>query len=76
MLSEGFDPQASLAAPLRLSVARRLAAVAEAGASGLEQALGDLAAPDCAWRAAHPMNESAGNQAAAAQIWAPLPRLP
>lgn len=72
MLSEGFDPQASLAAPLRLSVARRLAAVVEAGASGLEQALGDLAAPDCAWRAAHPMNESAGNQAAAAQIWAPL----
>jgi hypothetical protein len=38
VLSEGFDPQASLAAPLRLSVARRLAAVAEAGASGLEQA--------------------------------------
>lgn len=72
MLSEGFDADATPDAELRTRVYKRLSSLAEAGASGLEGALSGLASPDCAWRAAHPMNEMQGTAAAAARIWLPL----
>lgn len=72
MLSEGFDPEASPDEALRRQVHHRLTALAEAGDAGMASALGSLAAPDCEWRAAHPMNEMRGSAAAAARIWSPL----
>lgn len=72
MLSDGFEPEASPDAALRQQVAGRLSNLAEAGSGGLSVALRALAAPDCQWRAAHPMNEMAGNDQAASRIWGPL----
>ena len=72
MLSEGFEAEASPGDQVRRSVAQRLSILAEAGPGGLGKALDTLALPDCHWRAAHPMNEVSGNQAAATVIWGPL----
>lgn len=72
MLSDGFDAEATPDAQSRTQVHLLLCRLAEAGASGLEAALNTLAAPDCAWRAAHPMNEVRGTAAAAVRIWSPL----
>jgi predicted ester cyclase len=72
VLSEGFEAEASPGAELRQSVAQRLSMLAETGLGGVTKALDTLAAPDCQWRAAHPMNEVSGNQAATAGIWEPL----
>ncbi|MCA3442410.1 MAG: ester cyclase [Rhodobacter sp.] len=72
MLSDGFDAEATPDAKFRTQVHLLLCRLAEAGASGLEAALNTLAAPDCAWRAAHPMNEVRGTAAAAVRIWSPL----
>lgn len=71
MLSEGFDAGASPSTELRQKVFQRLIALAEAGPTGLTDALEDLAAPDCHWRASHPMNECTG-AAAIETIWKPL----
>jgi predicted ester cyclase len=72
VLSEGFEAEASPGAELRQSVAQRLSMLAETGLGGVTKALDTLAAPDCQWRAAHPMNEVSGNLAATAGIWEPL----
>lgn len=72
MLSEGFDAEASPDGALRTSVLHRFRRLAETRPEGLRPALEALAAPECVWRAAHPMNEMTGTDAAAAQIWAPL----
>ncbi|MDP2121692.1 MAG: ester cyclase [Hoeflea sp.] len=72
MLSAGFDSDQSPDTGLRRQVMQRLSQLAEAGSDGLTRALEALAAPDCQWRAAHPMNEMTGNEAAAARIWGPL----
>lgn len=72
MLSEGFDAEASPDTALRLTLLGRLRHLAETGPDGLPSALMALAAPGCQWRAAHPMNEMAGSEAAAARIWGPL----
>lgn len=72
MLSDGFDAEATPNAELRARVHERLSSLTEAGGSGLEGALRTLAAPNCEWRAAHPMNEMHGTAAAAARIWSPL----
>jgi predicted ester cyclase len=72
MLSDGFEAEVSPGEGLRTLVHDRLNTLAEAGQAGLSVALDTLCAPDCAWRAAHPMNEMGGAAAAAAQIWSPL----
>lgn len=72
MLSDGFDAKATPDAQIRTQVHQRLCRLAEARASGLEAALNTLTAPDCNWRAAHPMNEMQGTADAAARIWSPL----
>lgn len=72
MLSEGFDPEAGPDAALRLSVLHRLQGLAEVRPQALSMALDKVAAPDCSWRAACPMNEMSGNEASAARIWGPL----
>jgi predicted ester cyclase len=72
MLSEGFDAEDSPDSALRLSVLSRLRQLAEAGPRGFGAALEALAAPGCAWRAAHPMDEMTGGEEAAARIWSPL----
>ncbi|HMO09325.1 MAG TPA: nuclear transport factor 2 family protein [Paracoccaceae bacterium] len=72
MLSEGFDAVATPGAALRAGVHAALHRLAEAPAGGLAEAMAALAAPDCQWRAAHPMNAAAGNAAAEAAIWGPL----
>ena len=72
MLSAGFDAEAAPDARLRAQVFQRLSMLAEAGPAGLAKALDTLAAPDCDWRAAHPMNELRGAVAASARIWSPL----
>lgn len=74
MLSQGFDAGASPDEKLRHTISQRLAQLAEAGTGGMAKALEMLAAPDCQWRAAHPMNEMSGNLAAASGIWGPLMR--
>jgi hypothetical protein len=74
MLTEGFDAAATPSAKVRAGVLARLRALAEAGPDALPDALAGLAAPSCNWRAAHPMNEQAGNAAALSAIWAPLKR--
>ena len=72
MLSEGFEAEASPDGALRGAILDRLRRLAEAGLGGLPAAIDALAAPGCAWRAAHPMNEMAGHEAALALIWGPL----
>jgi hypothetical protein len=72
MLSDGFDADASPPPALRSQVAEALAALAEAPPDRLGDALDHMAAPDCTWRAACPMDAAAGNAAAAARIWGPL----
>jgi predicted ester cyclase len=72
MLSAGFDPENSPSGPFRREILKSLRRLAEARAGDLERALDHLAAPDCQWRAAHPMNEMQGQQAAAQMIWQPL----
>ena len=72
MLSDGFDAASTPDARLRASVHRNLHSLAEAPPAALGAALDRLAAPDCQWRAAHPLNEMAGNAAAAARIFGPL----
>lgn len=72
MLSDGFDAGATPDERLRREVQQRLAFLAEAGEARLPLALDTLAAPDCEWRAAHPMNGMRGSAAAAARIWSPL----
>lgn len=74
MLSEGFDPAGTPSADVRQCLLRRLTALAEAPADGLEAALGQLARPEAQWRAAYPMNEMADSAAALANIWVPLRR--
>jgi len=72
MLSEGFDAAASPDEGLRQRFLRRLADLAESPPGDPGRSLEALAAPDCQWRVAHPMNEVQGNEAAAQRIWAPL----
>lgn len=72
MLTDGFDAGASPPAALREGFHAALCALAEAPTARLPEALARLAAPGCHWRAAHPMNEMSGPEAALAQIWAPL----
>lgn len=72
MLSDGFDAAATPDERFRAQVHQRLGFLAEAGAAGLSNALEKLTAPDCEWRAAHPMNEMRGSEAATARIWLPL----
>ncbi len=72
MLSEGFEAEGSPQADLRASVLDRLRRLAEAGPLDQTRAIEALAAPNCHWRAAHPMNEMTGPEAAAARIWGPL----
>ena len=72
LLSAGFDAEATPDEGLRAQVHQKLIHLAEAGASGLQQALGKLAEPACQWRAAHPMNEMLGNAMAADRIWSPV----
>lgn len=72
MLSEGFDPAGAPDAAQRRAFHARLCALAEAPEAALADRLGALATPDCSWRAAHPMNEMQGHEAALASIWAPL----
>lgn len=72
MLSDGFDAEASPDTQIRTKFHQRLTELVEAGSSGLQAALNKLSTPDCAWRAAHPMNVMRGATAAAANIWAPL----
>lgn len=72
MLSDGFHAEASPDAGVRLRLSTRLSRLAESGPAGLSRAMVELAAPDCHWRAAHPMNEMSGHDAAAARIWGPL----
>lgn len=74
MLSEGFDAEATPGAALRAQVRAALHRLAEAPLGEVPAALAALAAPGCHWRAAHPMNEAAGNDAALAAVWAPLKR--
>lgn len=61
-------------AALRGAVHTRLCALAEAPPDGLRGALEALVRPDAVWRAAHPMNEVQGLDAALASIWSPLRR--
>lgn len=72
MLSDGFDAEASPEAAMRRQVSQGLSRIAEAGRGGLASALDALAAPECRWHAAHPMNEMSGNDAATSRIWGPL----
>jgi len=72
MLSDGFDAEATPDAEVRTKFNQKLTRLAEAGSSGVEAALNDLSTPDCVWRAAHPMNEMRGADAAVAGIWARL----
>ncbi len=72
LLSAGFDATATPDGRLRAQVHQKLTHLAEAGASGLQMSLGKLAAPNCEWRAVHPMNEMQGNAMAADRIWSPL----
>jgi predicted ester cyclase len=72
VLSDGFDPHAAPDSAMRSAFKARLDALAEAPQAGMAAALDRLARPDAQWRAAHPMNESAGNAAALGAIWAPL----
>jgi predicted ester cyclase len=72
MLSAGFDPENSPSGAFRREVLERLRRLAEAWPGDQAQALDQLAAPDCQWRAAHPMNEVQGQKAAAQTIWRPL----
>ncbi len=74
MLTEGFEPEATPDTGLRAGVIDRLRRLAEARGEGLAEALAALAVPDAQWRAAHPMNEVAGNAGAEAAIWGPLTR--
>lgn len=72
MLTDGFDPLATPTAAVRSSLYTRLNALAEAPLEGLDSALSALAAPDCRFRAAHPLNEMTGPDAALASIYHPL----
>lgn len=72
MLSDGFDAEATPDAGIRAQVHQKLTFLAEAGAAGLPTSLSTLAAPDCEWRAAHPMNAAQGTALAADRIWSPL----
>lgn len=72
MLSAGFEAEKSPSSHLRQKLLQHLHQLAEAGSGKIPEALNRLAAPDCEWRAAHPMNEMSGNQVAAAAIWQPL----
>jgi predicted ester cyclase len=72
MLSVGFDAEATPGPALRAGVLGALRRLAEAPEADLGAALAALAAEDCDWRVAHPMNEMSGNAAALARVWAPL----
>ena len=69
MLTQGFEPGSGPAAPVRSGFLDRLRKLAEDGGEG---ALEAVSHPDAQWRAAHPMNEMAGNGASLARIWNPL----
>jgi predicted ester cyclase len=71
-MTPDFDPAATPSSRLRATVYQRLAALAEAAPGVLSAHLEKLAHPHAQWRAAHPMNQSAGNAAALAQIYGPL----
>jgi len=72
MLTAGFDPSATPDAAMRAQVHDALDRLAGAGGDALGAALARVAAPECQWRAAHPMNEMAGHAEALARIWGPL----
>jgi predicted ester cyclase len=72
MLSAGFEAESAPSRSLRSQTLDRLRRLAEAGPSDLSERLDRVAAPDCQWRAAHPMNEMTGTPAAARTIWQPL----
>ena len=74
MLSGGFDAKATPPRAMRQSVHAALCALAEASAASLPERLDRVAASDCHWRVAHPMNELRGNAAALASVWQPLLR--
>ena len=59
---------------LRKSVFHALSQLAGNGLAALAENLDRIARPNCHWRAAYPMDEVNGNQAATARIWAPLMR--
>jgi predicted ester cyclase len=46
--------------------------IAEATPAGLSAAIAHAYHPTATWRGAHPLNEMAGTEAIAAQVWAPL----
>ena len=71
-LTEGFDASATPGTSMRSALHTALQRIAESPVDRLETELTALAAPDCQWRAAHPMNEVTGTAAALAQIWQPL----
>jgi predicted ester cyclase len=72
MLSAGFEAENAPSRSLRSQTLDRLRRLADAGPSDLAERLDRVAAPDCQWRAAHPMNEMTGTPAAARTIWQPL----
>lgn len=72
MLTDGFDPLATPSAALRSTLYVRLNTLAETPLEGLDAALSALAAPDCRFRVAHPINEMSGTAAALASIYHPL----
>lgn len=69
---EPAAPAPSPSAALRARLHAALRAVAEAGSRDLGSALDALAAPGCRWRVACPIDELAGNAAAAARAFGPL----
>ncbi|MCL4188111.1 MAG: ester cyclase [Rhodobacteraceae bacterium] len=71
-MTDDLSPELSPGPDLRRAIHAGLCALAEAPAAGTEAALARLAAPDCTWRVAHPMNEVAGSGAALRQVWLPL----
>jgi predicted ester cyclase len=72
MLSAGFEAESAPSPSLRSQTLDRLRRLAEAWPSDLAERLDRVAAPDCHWRAAHPMNEMTSTAAAARTIWQPL----
>lgn len=71
-LTEGFDASATPGTSMRSALYAALQRLAESPVDRIETELAALAAPDCQWRAAHPMNEVTGTAAALARIWQPL----
>lgn len=74
MSSKRFDAASTPDAQLRLRVHAHLHKIANADCSSLKDVLDEVSDSNCHWRAAHPMNEMHGSNAALDRIWAPLKR--